>query len=469
MKQRSRHNRTIIALWLGLMLAPSLAMAAHTGTTSTTLDQRPLSLAEAVHDALSANVDTLLARARQKEAAGERITARSAFLPHLSGQISQSRRQTNLAAQGFDFDSDTGSLPGAPAGPSFPSTVTYNNFDARATLRQTLFDYSAWQDYQAAKLGETAAADQLAVAREQVATQAELDYVQALATARAVKAAKANVKLAQTLLQLARDQKHVGVATGVDVTRARSRLARSQADLAQRRTQHTRAMIQLARTTGLPLDSRLQLTDSLAFQITPIGPLDADLDTALARRPEMKLAHTRIARGKRHLASVRGQRLPTVSLEADYGSSGNTPYTHDRPTYTIGANLNLPLFAGGEIAGRVDSATSKLEQKRIRLRDTRHQIEQDVRTSRQTLRTLTQRVHATQSNLELARQELQRSRDRFAHGVGDNIEVVDAQSSLAQARYSRINALAEYTRARINLAAALGHAQQFSLQQPETP
>jgi outer membrane protein TolC len=49
------------------------------------------------------------------------------------------------------------------------------------------------------------------------------------------------------------------------------------------------------------------------------------------------------------------------------------------------------------------------------------------------------------------------------------VEVVDAQSNLADARYRRINALAEYTRARINLAGALGRAQQFRLNQATLP
>jgi outer membrane protein TolC len=56
---------------------------------------------------------------------------------------------------------------------------------------------------------------------------------------------------------------------------------------------------------------------------------------------------------------------------------------------------------------------------------------------------------------------LQMARDRFGAGVGDNIEVVNAQTSLADARDSETNALAQYNAARINLAAALGRAEQF--------
>lgn len=458
--------------WTTLAVAGAAVPA--TGVAAPTPAQYPpprsLSLSEAVNDALAQNVQTLLARAAQAQAQGQRIQARSAFLPHLSASASEARRRTNLAAQGFNFGSDVGggAQTAALAG-AFPSMVTYNNFDARATLRQMLFDYSAWQKYRGAQVGTQIAGDRLAVARQQVATQAELDYVSALAAGRAVRAARADIKQARALLKLARDQRRVGVATGVDVTRARARLARDQADLAQRQTRLTRADIQLARTTGLPLDSNLRLTDPLLFRPMALGPIGAALGRALATRPEIAMARDEIARSSHQLAAARGKRWPTVSLKADYGASGNTPERNDRPTYAVGAQIQLPLFSGGAIGGAIDSARSQLAQRRIHLHDTRRQVEADVRTARRTLETLNQRVRAARSNLTLARQEMQRARDRFAHGVGDNIEVVDAQADLADARNGLINALAEYTRARINLAAAMGRAPQFRLQRPMTP
>lgn len=452
---------------LCLIALPMLAQA-----QSSASPQR-LSLDQAINDALTNNVQTLLAKARKGEASGKRITARSAFLPHLSGVVSESRRQTNLAAQGFDFGSDFGgaSSPAAAAGaaPQFPQLITYNTFDARAKLRQKLFDYSAWQDYKGAKIGERLSQTQVAVAREQVATQAELDYVSVLSARQASTAAQADLDQAEQLLKLAQDQKQVGVATGVDVTRAKARKARAKATLAQRKTSVTRAEIALARTLGLPMDKPLKLTDPLVFRPMPLPAMDQALDQAYASRPEVAMARGRIDQSRTKLASARGERLPTVSLNAAYGASGNTPHENDEGTYSIGAQLNLPIFSGGAISGRIDTAASQLTQQRIHYRDTREQVEQDVRTSRQTLDTLSEQVRSARANLTLAKDELKRSSDRFKHGVANNLEVVDAQSSLADARNTRIHALAEYTRARINLAAALGRAQQFNLRKPMTP
>ena len=56
---------------------------------------------------------------------------------------------------------------------------------------------------------------------------------------------------------------------------------------------------------------------------------------------------------------------------------------------------------------------------------------------------------------------LPRYRDRFRAGVGDNIELVTAQTTLANARLDQVTALAVYNGARLNLAAALGRAETF--------
>ena len=97
---------------------------------------------------------------------GQRREARSAFLPHLSAEAGQSRQQINPAAQGLDIESALERLGPAAGGADIevPDVMTYNSFDARAELRQNIFDYSAWQQYQSAKVGERVAADQLAAA-----------------------------------------------------------------------------------------------------------------------------------------------------------------------------------------------------------------------------------------------------------------------------------------------------------------
>ena len=145
----------------------------------------------------------------------------------------------------------------------------------------------------------------------------------------------------------------------------------------------------------------------------------------------------------------------------DYGVSGITPTKTDLPTRRAAVQLNVPIFNGGLTQGRIAVAASQQRQSELELSSTRGQIEEDVRLAFATLRTTAEGVRAADKALELAQRELEMSRDRFRAGVADNLEVVSAQTALAEARAAQVTALAQYNATRLNLAAALGHAQAF--------
>jgi outer membrane protein len=88
-------------------------------------------------------------------------------------------------------------------------------------------------------------------------------------------------------------------------------------------------------------------------------------------------------------------------------------------------------------------------------------IAQDARFALADLDTASQQVRTADNTFQLAERELELARGRYSAGVGDNIEVNNAQNSIETARANRVNALARYNAARINLAAALGRAESF--------
>ena len=124
-------------------------------------------------------------------------------------------------------------------------------------------------------------------------------------------------------------------------------------------------------------------------------------------------------------------------------------------------NIDVPIFNRGVTRGRISVAASRHRQAELQLTDLRAQIEQDIRLAIQTQTTAIDQVSAAQQSLQLADRELQMARDRFAAGVGDNIEVINAQTALEQARDAEVNALAQYNTTRINLAFALGRIESF--------
>ncbi len=91
----------------------------------------------------------------------------------------------------------------------------------------------------------------------------------------------------------------------------------------------------------------------------------------------------------------------------------------------------------------------------------RFEIERDVRVSLANLKTRENQVAAARQTVALAERELELSQDRFLNGVADNIEVVNAQTALENARQSLVSSTAHFNVARLNLAVALGHAESF--------
>ena len=127
----------------------------------------------------------------------------------------------------------------------------------------------------------------------------------------------------------------------------------------------------------------------------------------------------------------------------------------------IAVQLNVPIFNGGLTQGRVTAAASRERQTELTVADVRGQVEEDVRLALTTLRTAAVQVRAAEESVTLAQRELEMSRDRFRAGVADNLEVITAQVSLANARVAQVTALAQHNAARLNLAAALGRAETF--------
>jgi outer membrane protein len=410
-----------------------------------------LDLGTAIQLAIQNNLATLLAQERQTEAQGFRREALAGLLPNISASAYQANLTINLRAQGFNIP-----IPGVPSfvGP-------FNSFDARVRLAQNIFNLTAIRNYQASKAAIETARFQEGLARQQVAQFAALAYLQTLQARESINAAQANLELAQSLLKLAQDQRNAGVATGVDVARAGVRVEQERVRLAQAQTQFAQAALNLQRIIGVPLGSQLNLTDALRFVPEQFPSVENAIATANANRFEIRIGESQLRQLDLQRRAIIAEQYPSLSFSGDYGSSGITPTNDALPTRRVQVQLNVPIFNGGLTRGRIAVAASEERQAQLQLGDVRGQVETDVRLALQTLGTTADQVRAAQASLDLARRELQLARDRFAAGVADNIEVINAQTSLANAQDAVVAALAAYNASRLNLAAALGNAESF--------
>ena len=128
--------------------------------------------------------------------------------------------------------------------------------------------------------------------------------------------------------------------------------------------------------------------------------------------------------------------------------------------FQVAATLNIPIFAGGKTHADVLEAEASLRQSRQQLENLRGQIDYEVRSARLDLTAAADQVEVARSSVDLATQTLEQARDRFTAGVTDNLEVVQAQDSLASANESYISSLYSHNLAKISLAKAVGVAEE---------
>ncbi len=216
----------------------------------------------------------------------------------------------------------------------------------------------------------------------------------------------------------------------------------------------------LIRTLGIDFDVRLSLTDTLKFVDVVHEQPERALAVAQENRTELKAQANRQRLASLSHSSVAGERVPALSLNGDYGWIGIRP-DEAFATRSLGITLSVPIFDGGQREGRISETRSRVRQESIRMKDVSDQVSLEVRNALLTLDSSTQQVAVSQKGFDLAQKELTFARDRFAAGLTTNIEVTNAQTSVARARDNVIEALFRFNASRINLARAKGELERI--------
>ena len=420
---------------------------------SGTVSDTPLALTlrDAIDRGLKANLGLLVSDLTSDVARSQRVRALSALLPQVTGHVSETIEQLNLKTIGFTF-----TIPGV----SLPSIVgPFHYTDARAAATWSAFDYSARKNYRSAQDNERASRLSAQNARDLVVQAVAAAYLEIIADASRTDAIRSQVQTAQALYDRALDQKQAGTAAGIDVLRSQVELQQQQQRLLAQENQFAKDKLTLGRIIGLPSAQEFKIAETVPFSPLSSIAQDQALRIAMDQRPDFRGTAAQVRAAEEAVQAARGERYPTATVNADYGDIGPTPAS-SHGTFTFTASANFNIFDAGRIGADVAQAKANLKQRQDELADLRGQIEYEVRTAFLDIRTAADLIVVAQSNLDLANQTLTQARDRFSAGVSDNIEVVQAQESVATANDNLISALYSHNVAKVALARALGGADQ---------
>jgi outer membrane protein TolC len=416
-----------------------------TGTATT--EPIRLTVADAIFRARDHNLGVLLAEQNTATARGERWNALSDLLPDVSATVTESRRKTNLEAFGF------------PLGPTFPRVVgPFNVFDARVSASQTLFDLRAIKEASAASHRVAAATLSYRSARDLVVLVSANLYLQALATDARAQAARAQLDTSQALYQQAMNLQQSGLVAGLDVVRAEVRMSTDRQRVTAATNDAEKARLQLARVIGLPVGQPFTLVDDIPAVPDPSMTLETALDQAYKQRPDYLAAQERLKGAEAMRAAAVADRLPTVRVTADYGAIGLEAQTA-LPTFNITGAVDVPIFEAGRQQARLAQADAELKRQQAQVADLKSEVYYDVRNAFLDLQATREMLDTATRGRDLAAQQLEQSRDRFAAGVASNIEVVQAQEAVALATDQYISAIYGFNIAKAVLAQSVGTAE----------
>jgi outer membrane protein TolC len=385
-----------------------------------------LSLDEAVRIALLYN-KSLQAKIQEREIArGQLLSACQLALPRVDAAAS--------TAYG-SRDTDSASL-------SFRQPL-FRGGGATAGLRAAKL-FAFWSDESVRDTVQT------------VIRQVTVDYYAALLADNLCQVNRDAVVSAEAHLNDVRIKRVNGVASKYDELRAQVDVANFRAELIRQENNLVLAKTSLLRTLGTATDAPLRLADQLRH--APVETtLEEAIKTAYANRPDLYMAELNIRMQREKVRALRGTYLPEIDLALNAGTDRARDGEDEwAGTQRAALELNWPLFDGFGREGELIAAKARLRQREIELNSVEEDVFLDVQQALLNLKNAEEYVESQRLNLQHAEEGLRLAMTGYREGVNTEVEVVDARSSLTEARGNHYRALFDHSMARLSLEQATG-------------
>ncbi|MBI2963633.1 MAG: TolC family protein [Deltaproteobacteria bacterium] len=412
----------------------SLAILLLAATTAAARGDPPprKTLAECAAIAVAHHPDLRAAEASADAARQRTWQAVAGALPQIDAAYGVDRRRTSATAR-------TGAQIAAQ---NANRSQTFNFYSAGVNLSQILFDFGQSLDaIRAARATEESLRADQETARETVLFNVKRSYFSLLTADRLLDVAENNVRQDQKHLDLAQARLDVGLATRFDVTQAQVQLAGAELARVTARRNASVARESLRNALGLdgPLD--FDVVDTLDVHDVQIDEATA-LALAYDRRPELVSQRLQQQALTEQIAALQKSYLPNLTGDASYAYSG--PDYPLQSSWNVGASVNLSLFNGGLTTAQIGEARANLAGLRSKERSLRQQIGLQVRQAVLDLAQALEAIRVSDKGRQQARENLALAEGRYATGVGNIIELTDAQASLATAQGNHVQALSNF-------------------------
>jgi TolC family type I secretion outer membrane protein len=434
-----------------VLLASVLAVSAAETNTPAWLS-RPLSLADTLNTALAQNATILKAKNDLEASHGVVVQTRAVALPQLTAAGQYKRTDRSLI--------ESIPVPGVTPAPD-------QNWNAGVQIVQAIYEGGKLRAaIKAADVTKQQAVAQYETVVADTLLNVRLAYCDVLLAAQQIIVHEASVNLLQKELDDQRHRFDAGTVPHFNVLRAEVAVANERPNLIHAKNEYRIAKNNLANLLGynLPRDVwenlPLNLTDN--FDTAPWNVVLPDaIQQALARRTELLVLRQQVELQRLNIVNAKAGYKPTVQVFAGYGWNNSQFIDPGDLGYTLhgwnaGAQMSWNIFDGLLTHGKVIQANAQFAHTKTDLDDQSRQIELAVRTAYSDFIEARETLDSQLKVQEEADEALREANARAEAGTGTQLDVLDAETSLTQARTTQIQAQHDYVAARARLERAIG-------------
>jgi outer membrane protein len=420
-----------------IVCAPAAAEASGLGADSLTVER-------AVHEAIS-NHPLVEQASEAIRAARARIgQTRSAYYPFIEADLSYARIGPVPELV----------FPGLGSFKLFPE----NNYDEHLALSQTVWDFGKTDAaVSVGRSGIRAARDNLEFVKTNLAFATIQSFYAVLFLRQSIAVQDQQIDALEHHLSATKERLRAGTVTDFDVLTTQVRIAAAQSRKVDLRNNLEKQEAAFRRLVGLSQDEQVLLSGS--FHTAPVSLSgDSLLAQAKDRRIELKQSADaeRVAIMQERLASKRDN--PAIRLNLEYGAKNGYEPNLDVQlgNWVLAIEARVPIFDGYLTGSSKREARANLRAAEAHTLDVERMVVAEVQQAISDARSASEKIGTTELQVEQAKQALDMANVRYESGVITNLDVIDAETALAEARLSYLQSLYLYEVSRYGLERAVG-------------
>jgi outer membrane protein len=374
--------------------------------------------------------------------------------------------QNRLAAQEKVEEAKGGYYPTFKASSSYTYTtpadekmgVSPDNYDTRLALRQPLYDGGATDNLVRGVRQNIKAQDyEVARTRLEIILAVKSAYYEVLKRRNLLEVARSSRADAEKHLEQARGLYAEGVSPRADVIKVEVLVSNAGLEVIRAENALLQARASLAAAMGLPASTDFAITpaEAIPSALAVLPPLDATISQARTGRPELRGITARITAAQTNIRQIESGFYPNLSLDAAVGQQEST-YPPTDKKWSVGLTLGIPVFERLTTLSKKSQAVAALNALKGTELQTMRGVELEVQQAWLALKEALERRQVTGKTRERAEEDLRVSEGRYQEGVGNILDVLDAQAALTQAKINEVVASYDIATATARLDRATG-------------